>query len=962
MQIQKKDIDGKVEKEHHIKAMICQMDWSMLTYENAEPLYKVKKNNYLDCFINDITKIAYEENVNLLVFPECTIPKCYENQFLELAKNTNMIIVAGTHYEGKDDGVYSICPIITSEGVFEQYKINPSPLEKSPIPSKGLRRGNECLVFKNTVIGNFAVIICIDYEDVGLKRFIELENLDLVIIPAFNKQNEEFANRMQSDIKDSKNGLYILYSNVLKGAECGKSAVFACMYEGYARQLKSSGLTDLVPEYKVYELKENQRYVIVNLDMTNKRPSVTKNINTDPNVEIYLEDTIQNSKMDKFLRAIGTSAAQYKNMAELYVKPKEYNDIYETLNNKNVVMIVGDPGIGKTYTAINLLYDFYQKGYSIKWITGLKKEDRELLRIQLLDYEPDDNEIIYFEDPFGRTQFENMDDLNQFFLPIVKKVEKSKAKIIITSRSQVYECFAKETNYANKLEAYKSEMNILHPSYTVESLNEIARRYVDYFYSMHKNKPAILKVLENEIKHRRLITPFMIYNVICDCKENPNTQQIVSAIQTRQDCDIIAPFAKSIKELDVSSKIFLYSMILQYQHPVKDLFALYRKGCNRTKETYSFLPRTETSLINQHDNYRISKVRYNNVYSYRFAHPVYEESCFRLAVHDTDCSNIFQNLFVELLDMDRQAAVKFFARCANCHLDMCEILLDYLCKDKAIITDLEARVIICSRIAIMKGEKYRKYLNQILPMADLINLLNEGSYNISLTYKLLSLLKRRANELETCSATIKWENIFNKNIIKQSNGTILFECLYMAKKLNPNLMERVSPSLNNYQIKRHLLALREDTIRNRFCEMLKGTLFEHSAYNVLEDIKTFEKAHKGEKHRITARKFLLTETQPKGIVWVDNGAMQALRRGARLFPIGVQQVTGSFMEGDVVRIKCQWTKYEYLSIVEISSDLLYDYKGKRTDDIRGEIGDALLNTCVSNAHRRMRLSRKNCLK
>lgn len=62
------------------------------------------------------------------------------------------------------------------------------------------------------------------------------------------------------------------------------------------------------------------------------------------------------------------------------------------------MLIVGDAGIGKTYTAVKLLNEYYKKGYKPIWVMGMSKEDRELQSTKIMNYEPNDREIVYFEE------------------------------------------------------------------------------------------------------------------------------------------------------------------------------------------------------------------------------------------------------------------------------------------------------------------------------------------------------------------------------------------------------------------------------------------------------------------------------------------------------------------------------------------------------------------------------------
>ncbi|HWV40480.1 glutamate 5-kinase [Pseudorhodoplanes sp.] len=55
---------------------------------------------------------------------------------------------------------------------------------------------------------------------------------------------------------------------------------------------------------------------------------------------------------------------------------------------------------------------------------------------------------------------------------------------------------------------------------------------------------------------------------------------------------------------------------------------------------------------------------------------------------------------------------------------------------------------------------------------------------------------------------------------------------------------------------------------------------------------------------VTARKkWIAGALEPKGTLWIDQGAVAALRRGASLLPAGVKRIDGTFQRGDAVTIR-----------------------------------------------------------
>ncbi|MCB0164252.1 MAG: hypothetical protein KDI79_08510 [Anaerolineae bacterium] len=149
------------------------------------------------------------------------------------------------------------------------------------------------------------------------------------------------------------------------------------------------------------------------------------------------------------------------NLEKLYVPPAQYPAIRETLKTKGFVVIVGDPQLGKTYTAINLLYEYYLQGYEPHWVlarnvfkSGDETPIQEVYHNQGLEdvfslerfIRP--NHILYLEDPFGsasKQDLELVNEKNLFKVTLLLDIYKSRSsddtpppKIVVTSRSAIF--------------------------------------------------------------------------------------------------------------------------------------------------------------------------------------------------------------------------------------------------------------------------------------------------------------------------------------------------------------------------------------------------------------------------------------------------------------------------------------------------------------------------------------------
>ncbi len=77
---------------------------------------------------------------------------------------------------------------------------------------------------------------------------------------------------------------------------------------------------------------------------------------------------------------------------------------------------------------------------------------------------------------------------------------------------------------------------------------------------------------------------------------------------------------------------------------------------------------------------------------------------------------------------------------------------------------------------------------------------------------------------------------------------------------------------------------------------------------------------------------------PEGTVFVDNGAVNALRSGASLLPVGVVRVDGQFARGAAVAIKDDEGALVGKGVTAYGSDDASRIAGLRSDEIEAQLG------------------------
>ena len=938
-----------------VKVMICQLDFDQMEYDKHGRLYFVdntsKNKNYIRRFLN----IASKQQVDLLVFPELTIPSEFVNELVGFSSQNDMYIIGGTHYKKGNQGYLSVCPIVTPIGVFETEKITPAPFEKSSFQDKqdGAISGHLVRLFRGTKIGDFAVIICLDYTDDNLRIDLGKDMLDFLIVSAFNQQSDEFFHSMHTDVQRSSDGLYVIYSNTyskqLKGE--GRSALFAFIDDCFKSEFQNNGCSDLNPKNKIYEFSEDKNFCIFELDITHKKPYRSKNGYTETNVKVIEEDNSQMDDRYRFLKAIGVDEDRYKFIDSYYVKPREYQEMCELLERDNVLVITGDPGIGKTYTAVHFLQEYFHRGFNPVWFYGLAKEDRDVQKEQLLTFEPQDRDVVYIEDPFGRTVFENREELKTIFSNLIQRFRSSKAKLIITSRTEVFKKFEKEIVSADNLESFKKELNVRNPSYDDSELMQIAMRYIES-YTNWKHKKQYISIVMRGISQKRLISPLMIYNLVMNNANATNSNLLKEAIKNAKTTDLVSLFADEIKILSHPAKILLYTILLYGRKNVAKLRDMFNRCQMDLFERSPFEGSSFAFELRGQENHRIQRLGIQ-IPVYRFSHPAYEEALIILTENDATCALIAETCIKTILKEDSHVSVDLFKRYINRYPRFVEHLIQEVILQDFINFSRYDILVLSRKMQLSNLSSFKETAKQLYPIEKLIDdLYLDDNDNIKLFFLRLKTLNRRKNEIENIEVDFK--RMFTPERIAKIHPTELLHYCDLAVAIDERFMNMIECNFQKANIIKKFIQLPTENSRKRFNELLSGTAYA----NVYQDLKdNLPDIFKGE--RIKSKnyadillRYLLKKERPKGHVFLDDGAMRAVIRGANIYPIGVEGVCGNFDYGDIVYLSNR--RYpDVLSFVEMSSEDINKYKGLRSPEIY-ELAEQIIPTCISKQKHRRR--------
>lgn len=86
------------------------------------------------------------------------------------------------------------------------------------------------------------------------------------------------------------------------------------------------------------------------------------------------------------------------------------------------------------------------------------------------------------------------------------------------------------------------------------------------------------------------------------------------------------------------------------------------------------------------------------------------------------------------------------------------------------------------------------------------------------------------------------------------------------------------------------------------------------------------------------RQWMADHLQLKGYCVIDEGAVQAIRKGKSLLPIGVKSVQGEFLKGEVISCFDQEGKEVARGLSNFSAETARKLKGKHSSEIEDTVG------------------------
>jgi hypothetical protein len=351
-----------------------------------------------------------------------------------------------------------------------------------------------------------------------------------------------------------------------------------------------------------------------------------------------------------FLEKIGRPRSLwYNKINRIFVPPDEYRDMIKNLEKNRIIFLVGDPEIGKTFTAVRMMWEYFSKGYKPIWYSGSEPIERTKARKIMSECGIAEHSVVYFEDPFGRTEFEDQAELRREIGSFVSRVHMMDIRVIITSREEPFRTFEKEKLSQDDLRKFLKEMSLMKPSYDEDRLRMILLNWSKAFSCKWAQKEGIRSVILDE-GIKRLRTPLAMKDFALATRDIVDLEKIECVMEEKSK-ETKDAFAEEIAKMDRKKVLFLSILYILHLKEESTIENLYMKTCKNLGIDVE--PDQFKCLMKYFEN-KISLNKQENIFE--FTHPSYEEGLVR-SWNKPDIRNEFLRM-IRLLTKEEDPIVR----------------------------------------------------------------------------------------------------------------------------------------------------------------------------------------------------------------------------------------------------------------------------------------------------------------
>lgn len=195
-----------------------------------------------------------------------------------------------------------------------------------------------------------------------------------------------------------------------------------------SRELTANNINTLYQHFKAYMDSDRHIITLIEIDDFLKQPE-----NHDilkKHFKLWLDDTgilddIFNNDLFIDCEALLDDIDDQK---KLFVQTEAFDRALRALENRQILCIIGNPGVGKSITSKMLVLHYAAQGYHVRYTSDVT--DLAALKRSLMDI-PERKEVILLDDCFGQAYFEMKSSQSSELIALIKYVKRHPQKVLI---------------------------------------------------------------------------------------------------------------------------------------------------------------------------------------------------------------------------------------------------------------------------------------------------------------------------------------------------------------------------------------------------------------------------------------------------------------------------------------------------------------------------------------------------
>lgn len=266
-----------------------------------------------------------------------------------------------------------------------------------------------------------------------------------------------------------------------------------------SRELSADNINALYQHFQSYMASDRHIVTLIEIDDFLKQEA-NKDI-LKKHFKLWLDDTglLEDIFGNELFVDCDVLLDDIEEQQKFFVQTKAFDQALNALENRQILCIVGNPGVGKSITSKMLVLHYAALGYQVRYtsdVTDLGSLKRSISK------DPNKKEIILLDDCFGQAYFEMRSEQSTALVELIKYVKRRPNKVLIlNSRVTIFhEAQQRQQNLAQSLDRDDFKVFLL----DINNLSDVEKAKILYNHLSFSDIPS--EYLADIRRHQRYRT------------------------------------------------------------------------------------------------------------------------------------------------------------------------------------------------------------------------------------------------------------------------------------------------------------------------------------------------------------------------------------------------------------------------------------------------------------------------